>query len=243
MPTLTITIRGIALVTEEGGAWNIYMPFGGCHKAKVKRDGDAAPAINLNHPGQKLSISVGSVPPRISAGTNFGKFFDITGPDAHANGVTLRDDWEQFTALITIPGGTYSAQVSSEEFLLTDGNFNSALEKNIGTIGTIGTVVISGDDISVNASGTENFSWEFPKDGKITIDNDCHGAIIPHGDEQSPADAKKPAGADGKENNVDFQLLYNVIKDAKDDNLRFQVASESGSVDLPCNNHRATKLI
>lgn len=243
MPTLTITTKGIALVTQDGGAWNIYMPFGGCHKAKLRRRGDAGPAINLNHPGQKLSISVGSVLPSLSAGANFGKVFDVTSPDAHADGVTLRDDWNDGSVLISIPGGTYSAAVSSEDFFLTDDNPSPTLQKNLGAIGTIGTVVIDGDDITVNASGTENFTWQFPDGGEITIDNDCHGIIVPMGEVQKSNDEKTVAGSDGKENNVDFQLLYNVIRDATDENRRFQVASESGSIDLPCNNNRATKLI
>jgi hypothetical protein len=242
MATLTIVIKGIALITEEGGTWNIYMPFGGCHEAKLKRQGDAGPAINLNHPGQKLNISVGNVLPTLSAGTNFGKFFDVTSRDAHADGVTLRDDWNDGSVRISIPGGTYSAAVSSEDFFLTDDNPRPTLQKNLGAIGTIGTVVIDADDIAVNATGTVNFTWPFPEGGKITIDNDCLG-IVPIGEVQKSLDGEKDAGNDGKENNRDFQLLYNVIRDATDENRRFQVASESGAIDLPCNNNRATKLI
>lgn len=242
MATLKIVMRGIALIADGNPGWEVYMPFAGCHRVNFKVEGESGDGINLDHPGQKLEISVSGAAPSMSSGTNYDQFFDINGPEAHADGVVLRDGWENGTTLISIPGGKYSAELSNGDYKIwrTDTTSDTT---TIGKIGTVGMVEIDGEEISLTASGKENFNLKFTDNTTILIDNDCHGQIEGNATSFSDSGNKERSAIDGIDNNKDFQLIYQAVEDAKVAGRKFNVADPSGSSSLPCNSHRVTKLL
>jgi hypothetical protein len=242
MATLTIVIKGIALIVENNGVWKVYMPFAGCHRANLSKEGELGQGVSLAHPDQKLSISGSNLAP-LQAGANFDEVFDITGHDAHKDGVRLKFEWQLKTLEFSIPGGAYSADVSQSDFVLNSLSPSGAVTavRNLGTIGTIGTISIEGEDLKIVAEGRENFTWEFPEGGALILDNDCHG-IGDSSIKQGVSESSVPS-PDGKDNNVDFQMLYLAVQDAADPTRRFQVKSDSDPFELPCNNHKVTKLV
>lgn len=222
-------MKGISLIVEENDTWNIYFPFDDCHRVNLKREGEPGDGIDLNHPGQRLDISVSSASPAAAHGTNYTSFFDVNHHDAHSEGIKLKDDWSKSGVRLTVAGGSYSATLSEEEYFLRKAA--GGPKTQLGRIGTVGTLVLSAEAISLSAEGEQSFTWSFPENATIVIDNDCHN--MGGGD---------PA-IEGIDNNKDFKMIYQLIEDAKDPTLKFEIQNESGSSGLPCNQHRTTKPI
>jgi hypothetical protein len=96
MSTLNIVIKGIALIVEKDGMWKVYLPFTvpGCHRARLRLEGEVGPGISLAHPGQKLSVTGNNID-RPKHGSNFNQIFDITNSEAHGDEVRLKFDWQR----------------------------------------------------------------------------------------------------------------------------------------------------
>lgn len=241
MATVQIIMRGIALIADGDPGWEVYMPFHDCHRVKFRVAGAAGTGTNLNHPGQRLDVSVTGMAPSISAGTNFDQFFDINGPDAHVDGVVLKEGWDRKTTLVTISSGRYSAQLSEDEYRIKREG-DASQPKTIGRIGTVGTVEIEGEEIVVTASGRENFTLKFNEDTTLIIDNDCEG----RGSRLSAASEKSDSSSldiDGSQNNRDFKLIYQTVSDAVEPSRQFDVRTGDDSSELPCNQHKVSKLL
>lgn len=241
MAKVTIIMRGIALIADGDPGWEVYMPFFHCHRVNFKVGGAAGTGTNLNHAGQKLDISVTGMAPSVSAGTNFDQFFDINGPDAHVDGVVLKNGWDQKTTLVTISGGRYSAQLSEDEYRIKREG-DASEPKTIGRIGTVGTVEIEGEEIVVTASGRENFTMKFTEDTTLIIDNDCEGRGVSLSAASEKSDSSQ-LEIDAIENNRDFRLIYQTVVDAAIPSRQFDVRTGDDSSALPCNQHKVSKLL
>jgi hypothetical protein len=216
-------MKGISLITEDADNWKIYMPFEGCHTVNIKRNSE--PGVDLNQAKREVFITVKGIEPLPVKDSTFERFVNITGIHAHSAGVTLRRDLHERTTLISVAGGVYSAALSTGTFRLE--NRRGGMIKPLGQIGTVGTILLTAEDICVSSKGDPEISWNLDNGEEITIDNDCHQI--------------KPDGIDGKDNNRDFHMLYDsVIVDST--GKEFIIENEIGSPSLPCNQYFADKL-
>jgi len=222
MINLKIVLKGIALITRQGETWNVYMPFDGCHTARLKI-GSERP-IDLNKPGQQVNIGWGGIRPLSGEGRNFEKFFNVNDEEAHSNGIYLRPDWSNNSLLISIPGGSYSAKLSQKEYTLRKKPIRA--KKPLGRIGTEGTIEIGAEQLRLTAQGAINFERVFTSDTRIVIDNDCH-------------QLEKQTGKKVIFNNKDYELLYKYTM-VDPDGIEYEIVNDTGATELPCNNFRAT---
>lgn len=231
--TLTIKLRGIALLHQVGTSWNVYLPFDRCHKVFFGfYDGDHRDPIK--GAGKRITITArntggGSVGMPVP-GPGHPEVIDLTGHYAHREGVYLRKRWAERTLFLSLNGGEYSASLTPDEYTI-----RPALgvgEEPLGVIGFQGEFKVQADEFMVEI--TDRDPTIFKDNTTIFIDNDCDRLQF-----------ETEVALDPNKTNYDFYMLYqNIVRDKNDCDLRFEVwPTRPAAPLLPCNNVRVSNLL
>lgn len=210
MAILDIIIRGVAIVYFKEDEFRVLFPFGNGHRVTLEVPGRSP--VNFDRPGCRIKIAGATSQ---SVRPDFGKlnFIDITGPNAHHDGVKPVSGWENSGVLLSVPGAAFSQHSESQSRYVI-------LPKGATTPPRVGEKV--GLDGRLRLSG-ESFNFEITPSGpgdplpisggsEITFNNLC--PLCPDSDEDA-----------------DFGMIYQVIEDDAVKGRRFSLARRTE--DLP----------
>jgi hypothetical protein len=227
--TLTIKLKGIALVHQAGTYWNVYLPFDEDRHRVLFGFFEGDDDEPLNVAGNRIEIiarnSDGSAVGGATPGKNYAELIDLTANFAHKDGVYLKKDWREGTVFMSLSSGIYSATLTPDEYKLVKAGGGS--EVLLGVVGSQGTFELVADEFVVEITGKKKMTFTNPT--TIFIDNDC---------------PKAQTGPFAPPTNEDFPMLYNSIVRDKGGSLAFNVKPVGPQIpELPCNNIKVSVLL
>ena len=213
MATVTITIKGIAIVYSTAPNWKVLFPFNADHR--VVLSGCGIHRTELGFGQQVVSIgSTGSPSSDLPPGQphdGFGTFINVTDPAHCHTEIRTLNGWKNNGVLLTVANGSFKKLANTKShYLLIDDNNNET--RPSAFIGLSGQLTLSGDAISLDARGHVNFSQSFNTNCTLGFDNECPGLI---GDDDA-----------------DFKMIYDVIEDALVPGRKFKLERELGDKPL-----------
>jgi hypothetical protein len=212
MAIVNIIIKGIAMsYYKDNDIWRIIFPFGECHEAKFKVDaGD--PGIPLAEAGRRITVTTENPSSSFEIDDNYYDFLDLTADYSHADGVKLKDDWDEYAVFMTAENAKLSVyEYTPSEHVLTSSD--NKVKFAPAQIGYSAIVRIESEKVIIDVGEHPDFPKIFDQNCTLFIDNDCE------------------QGAERKFS--DFDLVYNVVEDASPASERFVVRKISESLDTP----------
>jgi hypothetical protein len=203
MAKINIIVQGIAISYHKNdGLWKILFPFGDSHLIKFKESSNDT-GLSLAKPNRHIRITTENAKSRFASGDNYEDFLNLTDEYSHLNGVKLKKDWDNQAVLMSVENAKFSVHeyTEYEHFMLNDTKVTSMPEK----IGYSGKFEIESESITIHVNDHPDFPKVIDKDCSLIFDNDCHD------------DKPKASG--------DFEMVYNVIEDAKNSEWQFNVAT------------------
>lgn len=203
MAKITIIVQGIAMSYHKNdGLWKILFPFGDSHLINFKETSKDN-GLSLAKSNRSIRITTENAESSFASGDNYEDFLDLTDEYSHLNGVKLKEDWEAQAVLMSVENAKFSVHkyTAYKHFMLKNTQVTSMPKK----IGYSGKFEIVAESITVHVDDHPDFPKVFDTDCKLIFDNDCHD------------DKPKTKG--------DFEMVYNVIEDAKNSARQFTVAT------------------
>jgi len=211
MAQVNIIVKGIAMSYHKNdGLWKVIFPFGECHKVKFK-EGSGDLGISLAEGNRQIRITTENAVSSFEIGENYDDFLDLTASYSHANGVRMKDGWEEAAVLMTVENGKFSVDEHTETQHLMLKENSVTLEPT--TIGYSGKIEIDSERVIIDVDDHPEFPKVFDSDCTLIIDNDCE-----QGETRIISD---------------FDMVYNVVEDAAMENEKFVVTKAPEKAEFP----------
>ncbi len=215
MATMTITIKGIAIIYNQGQYWKALFPFGGGHTVRISEA--QGPATPLGFPNNTVDVTrivnatYATVPP--GREDHFHDYLDITDKNCSHETIRLLPTWANNAVLLSVGNAQFcSADMTKSHYLLRDDTTAKAITRQPAIIGSTAKLTVSGDSIKITTKDSSNndvFRDPFITDVEIVIDNTC------------PQNCSHTSG------DADFEMIYSVIEDARHP-CRYKLEREAG---------------
>lgn len=225
MAKVTIITEGVGLFYLKDGFWKVIFPFDeNCHQVKFsfkkagEEENESEPIV-LAKPKRTIQIeAVNPTPASVAReGADIDDFLDLTANYSHANGIKLKDDWQEKAVFLLIPNAKFSVDKLTENVFLLAENDETKLIRKFANSGAAEIELEDKGNISIrNEENEEIFVSEPGFDYTLTFNNDC--------------DKVDPAESTG-----DFEMVYNVIEDKENSARRFEERQYLGAMSMKKN--------